>query len=49
LWIIKQWLSYLTAQLDSMEVDLFTHSGSMADPIGKDLAAAPSKPLSINI
>ena len=41
--------SDLTAHVDSTEVDLLTRSGSVADPIVKDLFTAIDKPSSIKV
>jgi hypothetical protein len=41
--------SYRPVYLNRTEVDLFIHSGSLADPIAKWLITVSSKPSSINI
>jgi hypothetical protein len=47
--VLSQSLSYPTTEFDSTEADLFTRSGSVADPIVKDLLTAPGKPPSIKV
>jgi hypothetical protein len=40
---------YRTVHLDSTEVDLLTRSGSVADPMAKNLLTTLGKPSSINV
>ncbi len=44
-----QHLGFLTTQFNTAEVDLLTRSGSVANPIAKDLSKPPGKTSTVKV